>query len=132
MKKLLSVLFALILVSSLFCVTAYAVEQPYDELVLMPDTTEKYVNSSLEAPSKKMTGFVHSSSTREVYFRMRYKKDTLVYKTDTAILIAPKKEDNWFQNRKSANTFNTNVYWRFELDNYGVGTKGGFAQGWMW
>lgn len=132
MKKILSVLLALILVSSLFCVTAYAVQEPYDLVELTSGESEDDVKSSITSTSKTMTGVVYSDSTRDVYFRMRYRKNTLTYKTDTALLIAYGNKNNWIKNQRSANAFSTKVYWKFELDNYGVGTKGGHAKGWMW
>ncbi len=132
MKKVLLVLMALAIVSSLFCVTAYAVGNPYDRLVLLPENSEKYVNSSITSTSKQMTGVVYSSSTRDVYFRMRYRTNSVTYKTDTALLISHKTSDSWFYDKSSVNKLSSKAYWRFELDNYGVGTKGGFAQGWMW
>lgn len=131
MKKVLSIVLA-ILASSLLYVSAFAVEQPCDTLTLYPEQTEKYVNSAITAKSKKLTGVVYSSSTRSVYFRMRYKIDTVTYTTDTALLIAPQTTNNWFYDRSSSNNLSSKAYWRFELDNYGVATKGGFAQGWMW
>ncbi len=118
--------------SALLCVSALAVEQPCDALTLFPEQTETYVNSSIVATSKMLTGVVHSGSTRNVYFRMKYRINTLTYTQDTALLVEKQTSDNWFYNRESYYHLSSNAYWRFELDNYGVGTKGGFAQGWMW
>ncbi len=132
MKKVLLVLMALAIVSSLFCITAYAVEEPCDRLVLFPEDSEEYVNSAIKSKSKQMTGVVYPGSTRDVYFRMRYRTNSVTYKTDTALLMSHKISNNWFYDKSSVNKLSSNAYWRFELDNYGVGTEGGFAQGWMW
>lgn len=132
MKRVIIALVLIVLIILPICITANAVDQPNDELILFPEKREVFVNSSITSKYKYLTGLVYAESTKDVYFRMKYKIGSANYTTDTSLLIARQSTNNWFYDRKSANNLSTKAYWRFELDNYGVLTKGGFAQGWMW
>lgn len=130
-KSISSLLIAILAIFFVFVISVSAISQPCDALTLYPEYSETYVNAAITSTKKYCTGVVYSDSQRNVYFRMRYKTGTLNYTTDKQYLVSHLSSDNWFYDYESTK-FSSKKYWRFELDNYGVGTLNGFAQGWFW
>lgn len=98
---------------------------PYTVLTLGRTEAQSGLNDGLTSNSKIFCGVLYADSTRNVYFRSKYRSSTLNYTTANQKLISYTGSDVDVIGDKM--TYTERLYWRLELDNYGVLTKGGHA-----